>query len=108
MTVEERFERLEHYSAGLGEMFAREREEARELWRESQKRIERIESNLATISEQFVRFQREDEARKQELDARFGETEARFRETDARFRETDDRIKALVSGIGEYIRQSSK
>jgi hypothetical protein len=41
-----------------------------------------------------VRFQREDEARKQELDARF--------------RETDDRIKALVSGIGEYIRQSSK
>jgi len=100
MTIEERFARLEHYTAGLGEQLRREHDENRELWRESQREIARVERNLATLSDQFVRSQ-EDFLRFQR------EAAERSRELDERFRQTDERIQALVSSIGEWMRKTN-
>ena|SRR5579863_4778956 len=97
MTIDERFERLEHYTAGLGEMFVREREESRQLWRETQQEILSVSRKLNELTDQFLRFQVEGEERKREIDKR-------FRETDERFRQTDARIQSLVVAIGELIR----
>ena len=104
MTIDERFERLEHYTAGLGETFRIEREESRQLWREAQQKFEEqilvVTGNLAELSEQFLRSQKEAEERKREADER-------KREIDERFRQTGERIDSLVSAIGRWIRHSS-
>jgi hypothetical protein len=49
--------------------------------------------NLGSITEQFARFQQD--------------AAERDRITDERFRQTDKRIDALVSAIGEFLRQRS-
>src|SRR5438094_941300 len=112
MTIDERFERLEHYTAGLGEQFRREREESRQLWRETQENIRNIsretQENILNISrklndltELFLRSQKEAEERRREIDER-------FRQTDEKFRQTDERIQNLVSGIGEWMRKDAR
>ena len=98
MTIDERFDRLEHYTAGPGEQFLREREENRALWRECSRQIEIIDRNLARLSENFVRFQEEAAERNRQIDER-------FREAASETRETERRIQGLVSAIGEFMRK---
>ena len=97
MTIDERFERLEHYSAGLGEQARKDREENRQLWRETQREILAVTRKLNDLAEQFARS-------KEEIDERFRDVAERFRETDERFRQTDERIDKLVSAMGEWMR----
>ena len=94
MTIDERLDRLEHYTAGLGEMFLKEREESRQLWRETQGEIAALSRKLNELTDNFLRFQKEGAERSREIDER-------FRQTDERFRQTDERINSLVSAIGE-------
>jgi hypothetical protein len=101
MTIDERFERLEHYTAGLGEQVRKDREEQGQLCRETQHEILSISRKLNDLTDQFLLFQREAAERDRKIDER-------FRETDERFRRTDARIDALVSAIGEFIRSSSQ
>src|SRR5690349_2763663 len=98
MTVEERFERLEHYTAGLNDMFQRQREEDRALWRETDKRIREL------AEESAERSRRTDEQIRKLAE----EAAERDRITDERFRQTDKRIDALISAIGEFMRQNAK
>jgi hypothetical protein len=42
MTIEERFERIEHVTAGLAEAYRKDREENRQLWRDTNRQIERL------------------------------------------------------------------
>jgi predicted nucleic acid-binding Zn-ribbon protein len=101
MTIDERFERLELFMAGLGEQFRKEREESRQLWRETQNEIISISRKLNDLTELFLRSKEEAEQRRQELDER-------FRETDEKFRQTDARIQALVSAMGEWMRKDTR
>ena len=101
MTIDERFERLEHYTAGLGEQALREREESRQLWRETQHEILMVSRKLNDLAEQYLRS-------KEDTDARFREIAERFRETDERFRQTDERIQTLVSAMGEWMRRDTR
>jgi hypothetical protein len=39
VTIEERFERFEHFSAGSAEERRRDRDESRQLWRETQRQL---------------------------------------------------------------------
>lgn len=91
MTIEERFERIEHITAGLGEERRKDREESRQLWRDTQRQLDQLAERVNGIAIQMDRF--------------VGEAAARDRETDQRFRETDARIAKLVSGIGELLRK---
>jgi hypothetical protein len=42
MTIEERLDRIEHITAGLAEERRRDREEYRQLWRETQRQINEL------------------------------------------------------------------
>jgi len=96
----QRFARLEHYSAGLGEQARKDREESRQLWRETQRDLALITRRLADLTEQFVRS--EDQfVRSQDQFVRFQEEAAE------RDRKTDERIQALVSAMGEWMRKPS-
>jgi hypothetical protein len=94
MTIDERFERLEHYTVGLGEQARKEREESRQLWRETQHEILMVSRKLNDLTEQFLRFQRD--------------ADERSRKTDERFRQTDERIQTLVSAMGEWMRRDTR
>jgi hypothetical protein len=96
MTIDERFERLAHYEAGLGEQSRRDREESRQLWRVAQREILSVSRKLDALTEHFLRYQ-------QDTDERFREVAERFRDTDERFCQTDQRIQALVSAMGEWM-----
>jgi hypothetical protein len=99
MTIDERLDRLEHFTAGLDDQARREREESRQLWRDTQREILSVSRKLNDLGEQFLRFQ-------QEAAERDRQTDERFRQTDERFRQTDARIQTLVSAIGEWMRKS--
>ena len=91
MTIDERLNRLEHYTAGLDEQARKDREESRQLWRETQREILTVSRKLNDLTEQFLLFQER--------------AEERDRQTDERFRQTDERIQTLVSAIGEWMRK---
>jgi len=89
MTVDERFERIEHLTAGLAEESRKHREESRQLWRDTQRqineltiRVSDLPGKVAGTNDAIVRLA--DESR--EADGRLGE-----------------RIDSLVSTIGEFI-----
>ena len=95
MTIDERFERIEHYTAGLAEERRKDRQEYKALWRDTQRQIKEISTRILQMAEEG----RENERRLHEL----------WEATDTRLRElgeaTDARIAALVSAIGQHVRQ---
>jgi len=94
MTTEERFERIEHVTAGLAEERRKDREEFRQLWRETQRHIDEVALNLGKLTVQVV-----------EIDDRLGaRIEALAEESRAADKRLEQRIKSMVSGIGEFIR----
>jgi type IV secretory pathway VirB4 component len=94
MTSEERFERIEHVTAGLVEERRKDREEFRALWRDTQRQLDRLTDRVDAIANH--------------LDSFIQETAARDRETDRRFRETDERLDKLVSAMGEFIASQTR
>jgi flagellar hook-associated protein FlgK len=88
MTIEERFERIEHVTAGLAEEHRREREENRQLWRDTQRQINELTVRMndltlkvADTNDAIIRFAEESRAADRQL---------------------GDRIDALVSAIGKF------
>lgn len=103
MTTEERFAQLEHYMAGLSEERRRDREEYRQLWRDTQRQLNdlalktnELTLKVADTNDAVNRYI--DESR--QSDQRLAE---RIEAVDQRL---GQRIEALVSAIGEYIRES--
>jgi hypothetical protein len=96
MTTEERFERIEHVTAALVEERRRDREEHRQLWRETQLQIN---ENSAAIAALTLKMADTQDAIAQTNDAIRAETE-RARNAEQELR---DRIAALTSAIGQLI-----
>jgi len=100
MTTEERFERMEHFTAGLAEQFQREREENRALCRDTERKIVLLaeESRAADkrLGEKIERFAEESRA----ADQRLGEKIDRLAESD---RLLQQRIESLVSAMGQFL-----
>jgi hypothetical protein len=89
MTIEERFERIEHVTAGLAEERRKDREEYRQLWRESQRQINELGTRLneltlkvADTNDAIARLADESRAADQRLETR---------------------IEGLVSAIGQLL-----
>jgi hypothetical protein len=91
MTIDERFERIEHVTAGLAEEGRKEREESRQLWRDTQRQIGQLTAQIAALAQES-----------READRRLGE---RIESVDQRLGE---RIEALVSAMGEFIARQQK
>ena len=97
---EERLDRIEHLTAGWIEQSKAEHRENRELWRETQRKID-------ALTDQISRHQAEMAQRDRVTNERFRETDERFRvlreEQVQRDRVLDERIGVLVSAIGKLI-----
>jgi hypothetical protein len=93
MTIEERFERMEHVTAGLAEERRKDREEFRQLWRDTQRQINELSSRLIAF---------EETAEKWAAELRQADERARdeFRQADAAL---GKRIDALESAMGDFI-----
>ena len=104
MTIDERFERIEHVTAGLVEQWRKEREENRQLWRDTQRQIENTQR-------QIDQFAAESRASDERLKRRIEELGEEFRAEDKRLREImlegdrrlQERIDSLVSAMGKFI-----
>jgi chromosome segregation ATPase len=105
MTIEERFERIEHITAGLAEERRKDREEYRQLWRDQQRQIDEMNRAITRFAEES---QAADERWREEMRALREESRAadeRLQAADERLRE---RIEALVSAIGQYLSAQPK
>ncbi len=102
MTVEERLERIEHITAGFAEERRKDREEYKQLWRDTQKQIEQLTQQVA-----------ETNAAVKEVDQRLGKRIEELSEGVDRFAQESraadqrlgDRIESLVSAMGKFFQE---
>jgi len=89
MTIEERFERIEHVTAGLAEERRKDREENRQLWRDTQRQINELATRMNDLTLKL--------ADTNDAITRLAE------ESRAADRQLGERIDALVSAIGKLL-----
>ena|SRR2546422_10104808 len=100
MTVEERFERIEHVTAALAEERRKDREEYRQLWRDTQRGIDDLTLKIAETNDTVRRLAEESREQDRRLGERIDGFAAEFHEQDRRL---GVRIDSLVSAIGEFL-----
>jgi chromosome segregation ATPase len=125
MTTEERFGKIEHVTAGLDEQRRKDREENRQIWRDTQRqlneaaaRINDLTLKMADANDRMDLMAEESRAADRRLAeaARAADQELRERiaasvsgmggmmgEARAADQELRERIAALVSGMGEWM-----
>jgi DNA anti-recombination protein RmuC len=112
VTIDERFERIEHVTAGLAEENRKNQEENRQLWRDTQRQIDALAATVRQFAEESraadERLREEMREMNAKTDQRFRETDERFRRTDERVGDIDERINRLVGAIGEMLRGNPK
>jgi hypothetical protein len=91
VTIEERFERIEHVTAGLAEERRKDREENRQIWRDTQRQISELTVRMSDLTfkiadtnDAITRLADESRAADQKL---------------------GQRIDSLVRAIGEMLRK---
>ena len=97
MEASERFDRIEHVIAGMAEERRKDREEYRQLWRDTQKNIYELTLKIAETNDAIV----EADAK---LSAQIQNLANESREAD---RKLGERISSLVSAMGEFIRREA-
>jgi hypothetical protein len=98
VTIEERFERIEHWTAGLAEERRKDRQEYRQLWRETQRGMYELTLKIAATNDTIAELGDEMRATDQRLSAE-------FRAAD---KQLGERIASLVSAMGEYLAKQKK
>ena len=96
MTPEERFERIEHLTAGIAEERRKDREEYKALWRDTQRQLNEVSARLVQLSE----ADEEARAADRRLEARI---EQLANESRAANKQLEERIEMLVSRFGEVL-----
>src|SRR5580658_7230899 len=95
MTTEERLDRIEHLTAGIAEERRQDREQARMLWRETQRQITELGLRIRDLAE-------ESRAADQRLEDRIQQLADESRAAD---KAIEQRIADLASAMGEHLRQ---
>jgi len=96
LTPEERFEHIEHLTAGLAEERRKDREEYKTVWRDTQRQIELAAEATASLARQtrdsIAELNRADQKLAARIDSLAGADE-----------KLAARIDSLVSAIGQFI-----
>jgi septal ring factor EnvC (AmiA/AmiB activator) len=100
MTTDERFERIEHVTAGIAEERRKDREEYKALWRDNQRQINDLATGLNTLRSHVAELAVETRIRIEEIGDRIEQLAGQSRAEDKRLGE---RIDQLVSAIGQLI-----
>jgi phage shock protein A len=95
MTIEERMDRLAHFTVAWREESRKELAEHREVWRDTQRQINELARSVAGLSDRLLQF--EDKVQSQILAIR--------EEMAERDRKMDERIGTLVSSIAELVKR---
>jgi uncharacterized protein YlxW (UPF0749 family) len=94
MTIDERFARIEHYTAGMAEERKRDREDDRRLWRDTQRQVNELTIEVRDMGTEL-----------RESDLRLGERlEQLAKDSREDNKRLTERIENLVSAIGEFLR----
>jgi len=96
MTVEERFQRIEHVTAGLAEERRKDREEFRALWRDNQRQINELTVRINDLTVKMA----DTNDRIDRLGERIDQLAQETRDAD---RKLQERIDALVVAIGNLV-----
>ena len=96
MTTEERLDRIEHITAGLAEERRKDREEYRQLWRETQKQLNEL---AGRVNELTVKLADTNDA----ITRLAEETKGFAEESRAGDKRLEKRIDTLVSAIGQFL-----
>jgi len=100
MTTEQRIERIEHITAGLAEQSRKEREEDRQLWRDTQRQINELSARVVQMGDELREADRRLGQRIEQLAEESRAAHQRFDEQDQRL---NQRIEGLTSAIGQLI-----
>ena len=104
MTIEERFERIEHVTAGLVEERRKDREEYRQLWRDTQRQLNELTLKIADTNDTITRLAEESRAENQRLAEEFrAENKRLAEESRAADQQLRERIESMVSAIGSLL-----
>lgn len=107
MTSEERLDRIEHITAGIAEERRKDREESRQLWRDTQRQIDELTTRVSRMAIDVDRLILEAAVRDKASHERDHALGMRIEELAAEAGAADKalgaRIESLVSGIGEFI-----
>src|ERR1035437_9975550 len=97
MTTEERFERIEHITASLAEERGKDREEYRQLWRDTQRQLNDLTIKIADTNDAVTRLAEETRDRIDHL----------AEESRAADQRLGDRIDSLVSATAGEVTHSA-
>jgi hypothetical protein len=100
VTTDERFERIEHFTAGIAEERRKDRDEYKALWRDTQRQINQLATGLNTLRSHVDDLAVETRIRFEELGDRIDKLAAESRAQD---KALGERIDQMVSGIGQFI-----
>jgi DNA repair exonuclease SbcCD ATPase subunit len=100
MTIEERFERIEHVTAGLAEERRKDREEYRQWWRDSQRQISELGDKIERLAEESRAANKRLEGKIEHLGEKIERLAEESRAADKRL---EERIESLVSAIGRAL-----
>jgi len=100
MTPEEQFERIEHVTAALVEERRKDREEYRQLWRDTQRQINDLTLKIADTNDAITRLAEESRAADQRIREEMRTAGQEMRAADQQLRE---RIDSLVSAVGKWL-----
>ena len=109
MTTEERFDRIEHLTAGIAEERRKDRDEYKALWRDTQRQLNELGARVLQMSEETQEADSRLEARITQLAEESRTSIAQLaQESRAANKLLEERIASLVSGFGEFMRQMPK
>lgn len=100
MTTEERFERIEHVTAGLFEERRKDRDESRQLWRDTQRQLNEITTKINDLT---LKIADTNDAITRLADETRSNIDRLAKETRAADQALHERIQSLVSAIGQTL-----
>jgi gamma-glutamylcysteine synthetase len=100
MTIDQRLDRIEHLTAGIAEERRKDRDEYKELWRDTQRQLDALATDtrlrFEQVANRFDQIATDRQAADAKLDARI----ANLADADEKLAA---RIASLVSAIGNFI-----
>jgi uncharacterized protein involved in exopolysaccharide biosynthesis len=100
MTIEERFERIEHITAGIAEERRKDRDEYKALWRDTQRQLNELGARVLQMSEETHDAEAQLREADRRLEARIAQLAEESRAANQRL---EERIETLVSRFGEVL-----
>jgi DNA anti-recombination protein RmuC len=109
MTIEERFERIEHVTAGLAEERKKDREENRQIWRDTQRQINELSVRIIEMGEELgQRIEQVSERLGLRIEQLAEQSRAEDKRLGERIDKLGERVDSLVSAIGALVAGMSK